>query len=263
MQYSEWRVNADFLYLLPISDCHIGSPGFTSDSYTLLCKNVEWALSEPNAFVFLNGDILHTATRYSKSNPMVARGNLKEQLELATRIFTPLAKKNKIIGAIDGNHEQRLEDIVGYSPTIALCDRLDIPYYRYSCVIRFIVGKLNKRGGGFYNKIGYSGYFHHTTGGGSTVGGKINRVDKLRQIVANADFYVGSHNHQLGVMPVSTHQVDPTHKRIIVLRQLLIDSGGYEEWRENYPERLQYPITKMGSPRIRMDGKRHDIHCSV
>jgi len=253
MKYGECRISADYGYVLPISDCHIGDVAFEGEGYQLLRDNIEWIRKEPNARVFLNGDILNVATRFSASSPFEQSMNLQQQVEFATKMFKPIA--DKIVGCIDGNHELRLQDFVGYSPLTPICHELKIPYFKHSAVMVFIVGK----GKG----IAYSGYFHHSTGGGATPGGKMNRVDKLRQLMCNCDFYVASHNHQLGVIPVTTRAVDVIHKKIIVQRQVLIDSGSYLSWNDSYAEAKMLPPAKLGSPRVRIDGKKRDIHVSV
>jgi len=255
MRYGECRIRADYGYVLPISDCHIGDAAFEDYGYSKLCENIEWVESEPNARVFLNGDILNVATRSSASSPMFQTRNLQGQVDLAVKLFKRIAEQKKIVGAIDGNHEDRLKDFVGYSPLSSLCHILDIPYYQYSAVISYMVGK----GKG----IAYTMYHHHTSGGGATPGGKMNRVDKLRQLVCNCDCYIGSHNHQLGVIPVTTRVVDVIHKKITIQRQLLIDSGSYLGWDDSYAEAKMFPPVKIGSPRIRIDGKRRDTHVSV
>jgi len=255
MRYGECSIKADVAYVLPISDIHIGDKAFEGEGYELLCKNLEWVQKEPNARVFLNGDVLNVATRISASSPFEQSMTLQEQISFAVKLFQPIADQGKIVGAIDGNHCLRLKDFVGYSPMTPICHQLQIPYYQNSAVMVFIVGK--GRG------IAYSMYMHHTTGGGATPGGKMNRVDKLRQLVSNCDAYIGSHNHQLGVMPVTTRTVDIIHKRIVVQRQVLIDSGSYLGWNNTYAEAKMLPPSKIGSPRIRIDGKRKDIHVSV
>ncbi len=53
------------------------------------------------------------------------------------------------------------------------------------------------------------------------------------------------------------------HKKIIIQRQLLIDSGSYLGWDDNYSEAKMLPPVKIGSPRIRIDGKKKDTHVSV
>jgi len=253
MKYGECRINSDYAYVLPISDCHIGDEAFEGEGYQLLKNNIDWVANEPNARVFLNGDILNVATRFSATSPFEQRMNLSQQIEFATKLFKPIA--DKIVGCINGNHENRLEDFVGYSPLTPICHELKIPYYRHSAVMVYIVG------GG--NGIAYSMYMHHTTSGGNTPGGKMNRVDKLRQLVSNCDAYIGSHNHQLGVIPVTTRTVDVIHKKIIIQRQMLIDSGSYLTWNDSYAEAKMLPPAKLGSPRIRLNGGRRDIHVSV
>jgi len=195
----------------------------------------------------------------SNYNGKVYSLSLKNTFYLAMRNGKPFITGN----SIDGNHENRLVDFVGYSPTTSLCHLLDIPYYGYSAVIEFKVGVGALKGRG--NATSYVGYFHHTIGGGSSPGGKMNRVDKLRTIVCNADFYVGSHNHQLGVIPVTTRCVDIRRKKVHQMRQLLIDSGSYLSWDDTYSEANMFPPVKLGSVRIRMAGCHNgkDIHASI
>ena len=87
MRYGECRIRADFGYVLPISDTHIGDAAFDDYGYTKLCENLEWVASEPNARVFLNGDILNVATRNSASSPLSQSMNLQEQVDLPIPAF--------------------------------------------------------------------------------------------------------------------------------------------------------------------------------
>lgn len=259
MKYGSVYVGNDYMYLLPISDTHIGDNGFHPEGYQKLKENIDWVKSEKWARVFLNGDILNVATRGSKTSPFEQNMNLRQQVEFAVKMLEPI--KDRIDGCIDGNHELRIQDMCGYSPSVALCHELGIKYYEHSAVIDYVVGKGGAKGRG--NKISYAIYFHHTTGGGGTPGGKMNRVDKLRQLIANCDCYCGSHNHQLGVIPVTTRMVDTSHGKITTLRQMLVDTGSYLGWDGGYAEAKMLPPGKIGSPRIRLSGKYHDIHVSV
>ena len=262
MKYVICRLPYKYAYLIVIGDLHIGDRGFGEESKEKLRGYLEWVRDRPNARVFLNGDLLNCATRVSATSPFDQDMPLKEQIEMVVNYLKPI--KKKIIGAIDGNHEQRLSDYCGYSPTISICDRLGFPYFGDSAVVNFQVG-IHKRGSGRENaRISYLGYFHHTTGGGATVGGKINRVDKMRQLVINCDFYCGSHNHMLGAVPVAVPYVDRINGCIVLLKQFLIDCGGYLEWSDSYAERKQLPPQKIGSPRIRLDGTfKKDLHVSL
>jgi hypothetical protein len=203
------------------------------------------------------GDILNTATRMSKTNPIKSTP-LKYQIREAIDLLTPI--KQFIVGAISGNHEQRIYDFCGYDPTMAICDPLEIKYATYSAVVFFRV-KKQKSGRNFENT--YSGYFHHTIGGGGMVGSRINRVEKLREIVANADFYVGAHNHTLITAPLEVLEIDSRHYKVIRKRQIIVSCGSFLDWDESYAEQKQMPPSKLGSPRIRLDGTTNDIHVSL
>lgn len=247
MIYSETKIDSDTAYILPMGDIHIGDKFV---DYKLLQDNIDWVKSEPNARVILMGDMFNVATRSSKSSPFEQNLGLDEQIAKGIDLFRPI--KEKILGAISGNHEARIEDFCMMNPLTPFCMALHIPYLGYSAVLSVVVGR-----------IAYTAYVHHTTGGGKTPGSKINRVNALRSLVCNCDMYLGGHNHSLGVMPVTTRVVDTIHKSIVAKRQLLIDCGSYLEWDNNYAERMALEPTKLGSPRIRLNGAKRDIHCSV
>ena len=263
MQYAECRVPEDTAYLIVLGDLHIGDKCFTKNSQKKLKGYIDWVKERPNARVFLNGDLLNCATRTSKSNPLEQNLTLQDQEKKVIDYLFPI--KSQIIGAIDGNHEQRILEFAGYSPTYSVCRELNIPYLGASAVVKFMVGTRDKGKGRTNISQSYIGYFHHTTGGGNSAGGKLNRVDKLRLLFGNADFYCGSHNHMLGVAVTEIPCCDKWGKRIYILRQFIIDCGGFLEWNNSYAERRQLPPMRIGAPRIRLDGSKHskDIHVSL
>jgi len=252
-----------FAYLIPIGDIHLGDSSFSDEAETKLRGYIKWIRSKSNARVILMGDVFNVATRTSVTSPF-QKLSLKEEMECALEIFKPI--KDKIIGAIDGNHEQRATDFLNYSPLIPFCHILGTKYFQYSAVFKFGVGVTNKGTTGKPRtapKVMYLIFAHHTTGGGSTVGGRINRVDKLRQILINADIYLGAHNHALINAPVEGFICDKMSGNITRHRQHIIDCGSYLDWQGSYAEMKMYPPQKLGSPRIRLDGSRKDVHVSL
>lgn len=237
---------------VPLSDVHIGD--YNCDKL-LFQDYIDWIRDNPNALTFLNGDMVNVATTASKSSVFDQEKGLSWQIDTAVKMLYPI--KDKIIGCITGNHEERLASFCGFNPTELIATRLQIPYLGYSGVIDIKVqGSLDKKA------QNYIIYAHHTTGGGGhTPGGKINRVDLMRKLVSNADVYIGSHNHHLGVMPVLT--VYYKAGKIRQQRQLLVDTGSFLKWNGSYAEFKQLPPAKLGAPKIRLDGLKHDIHCSI
>ncbi len=218
---------------------------------------LNWVKERPNARIFLNGDIFNVASRISKTDPFST--NTAEYQE-AIDIFKPYA--SQIIGATDGNHENRMMEMFGVSPTQYLCLALNIPYCQWSAIVRLKVGKRDKINGNRYHQ-NYFLYFHHTTGGGNTVGGKINRVVKLRDIAEGIDVYFGSHNHQLAVAPQDVYC--PSIQGGLIKRRIwYVDCGSYLEWNNSYAEKGMMAPTKLGSPRIRFSGNHdHAVNVSL
>lgn len=267
MMYLENTIDEEHAYILPIGDVHLNDAMFTKKSLNKLKGYIEWVKGKNNARVFILGDLFNTLTRYSvsspfKQNPEIIRRQEKEpsfrEIDWAVELFEPI--KDKIVGCVIGNHEMREEDFVNNNPLIEFSKRLDVTYCGISAVVNF---KVNKRSDGKRYRESYIGYFMHTTGGGSSIGGKLNRVNKMRELVAGCDFYCGGHNHALITAPVSVGMVNRRKKKVEFPRQVLVDCGHYLEWSNSYAEYAMLPVGKMGSPRIRLSGTKHDIHTSI
>jgi len=249
---SHWVKSQD-AYLLPLGDIHVGDKAFTKQSLTLLQEKIDFVKKRSNARIVGMGDWLNVATRTSKSSPFEQNMDLEEQIEMICKIFEPV--KEKIIGLIDGNHEQRIADHAGYSPTIAICDRLKVPYLGTSAVLDFRVGVRNKESNQT-SAISYIVYAHHTTAGGRTIGSKINRTALLAEMVANADIYLGAHSHEETSNISSCYLANPHQQEIVELIQYFVDCGSFLEWKKSYAERIQMKPMPMGSPTIWFRGTR-------
>ena len=257
MKHLTTEVDDKKAYILPIGDLHIGDKSFKGEAYKKLMGYLKWVDETPEARIFLNGDIFNCASRLSKTSPFETDSN--EYIQ-AVEIFKPY--RDRIIGAIDGNHEARMMDMFGVSPTQHFCMALDIPYAGWSALVELKVLK-RKNNRASHRQIYYL-YFHHTTGGGGTLGSKMNRVAKLREIIEGIDVYCGSHNHQLGAMPLDVFYPAPTSKEGIGKRRMwFVDCGGYVGWEGSYAEKSMLSPSRIGSPRIRFDGQHHDIHVSI
>ena len=256
MKYLECEVSGPVAYVIPIGDLHIGDKAFTKEGREKLEGYLRWVKEHENARIFLNGDIFNVASRISKTDPFSTDTS---EYERATEIFKPYA--SQIIGATDGNHEARMLDMFGVSPMQWFCRDLNIPYCKWSAVVNLKVGK--RREG--YFRQNYYLYFHHTTGGGGSLGSKLNRVTKLRDIVEGVDVYFGSHNHQLAAAPQDVFCPSRHAKGIIKRRIWYVDCGSYLAWEDSYAEKGMMAPTKLGSPRIRFDGRegKHDVHISL
>ena len=257
------------VYLIPLGDIHLEDKYFTKKSEKKLKERIEWIRKRPNARAFITGDVFNVATRASKTSPFSINKKLLndydgDQMAYAVDLFSPI--KEKIIGAIDGNHEQRTIDFNNRSWITEFCGELstkerEIKYCDISCLLFLKIGKSNKEGDKRSAQT-YSGYIHHTTGGGGTPGSKINRVKKLEDIVVGCDFYIGAHNHMSGAINLSTFISNPNNCTVTQLNQVYVDAGGFLDY-GGYVERYQLAPTTLGAPTIKFEAKNKNIEVVV
>jgi len=260
MIYLSYEIPEKVGYVIPIGDLHFSDNAFKEISYKKLKGYIEWVIENPNARVVLGGDLFNVATRASKTSPFEQRMSVNEEMNEIVKILTPI--KKQITGAIEGNHENRAMDFLDLSLTETLCGKLDIPYMGLSGVINFKVGKKNSKSGGQWQQNYYI-YFHHTTGGGTLIGGGLNRVEKLGNIVEGCDVYCGFHNHKLSVAKATIFRPNSNNKKVEERVVNFVTCGGYLQYEGSYAEKGMMRPTKLGSPRIRLDGKKQDVHINL
>ena len=126
MQIVEYDFPAEWpcLYIIPISDTHIGDPRFNEEK---LRGYIDWIMARENAYVVLNGDILDAAIKGSVGDTYEATMTTNEALKYARRLFAPL--KDRILAVTEGNHERRITKDTSVSPMDILSDFLDVPFH--------------------------------------------------------------------------------------------------------------------------------------
>jgi hypothetical protein len=264
MIYLECEIKANQGYLIPIGDLHFADKSFRLESYNKLKGYVDWVKNEPSARIVLGGDIFNCASRSSKTSPHEQRMSFNEELEEICSLLEPV--KKQIAGGIIGNHDFRPKNDYDIDLMAVLCSKLGCPYLGYSGVIGFKLGpirrtKLAKSGGDY--RYTYYGYFHHTTGGGGSIGGALNRAEKLANIVEGCDFYCSFHSHKLSNAKATIYSPNPFSKKVEERTINFITCGGYLGYDNSYAEKGMLRPTKLGSPRIRFSGTRKDLHVSI
>jgi predicted phosphodiesterase len=272
--------NLDHIYIVPLGDLHIADPagigGYTHIKnrvvYNDLTKKFQdmlsWMIENKNVYSVLMGDIFDTALKNSISNTYKAQYDIDDAKDYATEILIPFAKTGRLIGGIDGNHENRLYRDAGNSLVKDLCKRLGfgITYFHSQCGYLFLkVGNNKDYKTDKYRPYDYSVMFHHGRGGGSTSGGKLNSVNKMIRM-APADLYIMGHVHATIAEKQRYIEKDIRTGKLFFRKRYLMVSGcwlGYA----NYAIEGMYPPAVVGVGRARLNGepKKHgwDIHVSI
>jgi len=262
MKLIEHEDQRPYVYLLPLGDVHAGS---AEADYAKFEGYLEWARRE-KAYIFLMGDLFDTVTMNSPTSPWEMKMNLRDTKHYLYDKLLPV--KDLILGGIIGNHEMRLVRYANCDLMEELCERLEVPYCKFSAVLRLSIGSLKQKKGDREwrsSRLHYVIYAHHTTGGGATPGGKLNRVYKLSDIFEGADVLIGAHNHMEAGAPVDKFRLHVNAAGKCTLsadKTFLVDSGSFLRWDGSYAEEKQLPPSHCGCPRIRLDGQRKDVHVS-
>jgi lambda repressor-like predicted transcriptional regulator/predicted phosphodiesterase len=234
----------DHHYIYPLGDVHIGSPAHAADRWSEWLGYLE---GSDNASMLGTGDFLNSALKTSVSELYDeelrvgdAKRRLRGQLDL-------LAGQDKLDLLMPGNHEDRIYRAVGDCPIEDIADALGCYYARVTAIVVYRVGDVE-----------YVVSVKHGTGGGQ-VGARANRLEKQANTIV-ADIYISGHTHSQLVFPRDLFIVED--QRVVRRRQLFVSSGSFLN-AEEYALKMGYTPQKLGAPRIRLNGARHDAHVSV
>jgi len=244
---SDWS----HLYLVPLSDSHIGDPHFDEEKFT---GYIDWIAERENALTFLNGDLLDAALLDSIGDTYDATMNPNQALKYAKQLLSPL--KGKVLGVTEGNHEHRITRRTSLDVSEMIADSLDAPYSAEGMYLRFRLGK--GRNG---KSVVYTAYLSHGTGGGRTAGGKINALRRLNEICL-ADFYSIGHVHKIQLDQDVVFIPDHQNGNMIPFRRTYASSGAFLDY-GGYGQRAMYSPNRTGVPRVRFSGKAKDVHVSI
>lgn len=251
MKYLEHALVADEkVFLLPVSDLHLGN------EHCLMSKlnsYLKWA-KESGAYLILNGDLfnLDEQSKFGETDTL----NYNEQLDLACELFSPF--KDKILSIVEGNHEFRMRK-KSFDIMHEFCMRLGLIHLfdRSGIMLKLSFGKdMHGR------PVKYFVYHIHGVGGGRLPGAKVNNLNRMSESVPLCDVYIASHTHFMTGDQDIIYLPNERGHRIDEMKRTYVSSGSFLGW-GGYAERGLFPATKSGSPRIRLDATRKDVHFSI
>ena len=230
MEFSYHRFEAKKFSLYPFGDLHYGSPQCNEGFIKGTVKIIE---DDEDAYWVGMGDMMENAIVGSKSDVYTQCIPPKEQMEYIVELLSPI--KHKGLFLIAGNHEQRTMRQVGLIPEQYIAIQLGVPYKGFSCLATFQLMKSK-------TPQSFICYFHHNYGGGYSKGGKINRAERLRDIVPTADATFSGHFHTTARTPYTWF--DAGRKGIIKKVGYDYITGSALEYTNSYAEeRAKSPAT--------------------
>lgn len=242
--------NIKKITIIPISDVHIGDKAADIKAFKEVLERIK---NEPNTYTILNGDLCNVALKNSKSDIYSEDLTPMEQVLQIINFLEPI--KDKILVMSNGNHEERItkDTSIDVLYLVAKQLRIEQVYSPSWWYLYLSFGKSNKGRPILYTISGFHGY-----GGGTTTGGKANKVKKMSQVVL-ADCYIMSHVHE----PINTKGImfipDYQHKSIVKKEMYYCISNAFVEYQGSYAERMGLPPSNTGINEIELDGYKKSL----
>lgn len=227
----------DHLYVYPLGDVHKGARMHDEARWH---EWTQYMRETDNVSMIGTGDFFNAGIIGSKSevyDEVMTVGDAKRELrdELAGIELDLI---------VPGNHEDRIYRAVGDCPAQDLADWLDVPYARHAAMLIYLVGDVE-----------YHVYVRHGTGNGQS----LHQLPKAA-MVAEADIYVTGHTHKQAATADEYFVYEAG--RMIRQRRYYVSSGSFLAY-EGYAAARGYVPTRLGAPRILLDGTRKDTHVSI
>lgn len=230
-------------YLVFLGDVHYGAKNCDVKMFEGLLK---WLKKTKNAYVLGMGDMLDVGTKDSVGGSVYDQEEFVQgQLEKMVDYLSPIAKSGRLIGLIDGNHEQRISKRTGLNLTKVMSQMLDTDYLGYSTNLRLRVGGET-----------YKVHATHGDSGAMTVQGKLKKCLDL-QLYNDADIFAMGHVHELMDYTKVVNRQNPRHMSIENFDIHFLLTGSYLKYFDGYAESKGYSPARLGTPIVELgaDGR--------
>ncbi len=244
------HVDKSRAHLYCMGDFHLGSPDCAE---SFLEEEIKRIADDPYAVVILNGDLMQMDVTTSVGDVYGQLYTPEEQKYRLLELLEPL--KGKIIAMQDGNHDG-VRSKEGWRPIKDVAWMLGVEYTGPQVLVKLPVGR---RANG--KPFVYGVFATHGWGSARTMGGKVNKLYSLRDVVL-ADVYCMGHTHQQLGVPDVYYVPDYRNNKVNVVERRFLNSGSYQT-RGDYPSRNGMPATLLGTPKAVLHGDRKKVEVTI
>lgn len=240
-------ISDDKLTLIPLGDIHYGHPACRLDMVEDLLQFLEEEYERPYRIVLM-GDLWEGATTRSPNSLFEVEVSPQEQYETMLSLLSPY--KDKILGAIVGNHEQFATRITGLQKMRDFCREMGIPFLKYKGIVDL-----------YLNGISYRIFFQHGSTSSRTPGGKMNALYRMNEVVPDADIYLHAHTHTRTVGSDSLYSsLGENVKRKTRLYGL---TGSFLDYPGTYADRKNYSPSSLGVIKCDLYTNKKEVRMTI
>lgn len=245
----------DSLIIVPTGDVHYGSPYFSLKHYS---RHLAFIADNLNVYTVLMGDLIESSIKTSKGDIYRQVGTPQDQRDWQIEQLLPI--KDKILGSVIGNHEERVYKEVGIDISADIAAALGVPYRAEGVMLKVCFGSRvaeHKE-----RKWTFFGYCTHGYGGARTAAAKAVKVERTSTYI-HSDFYIMSHDHVVNaanavyLMPDERAYLDAKTGfkmgKVTAHTKKLLKSNSFLMW-GGYAEIGGFPPTSLETPFVRLSG---------
>lgn len=257
----------DKMYIYPLSDIHLGDcNSFDEKKFRGYLKIIS---EVPEAFCVFNGDLINCglpggvgAEEFWSQSPLTPQ----EQNDSLVELVREYDIADKILAIVGGsNHPGRAMKLIGHNYDKQFAQNLDLleKYVEPLGVVFLGLGKRKKstdthRKG---SSVWYSIAITHGWAGGRQAGGCINATRDLGSVYS-ADCIITSHRHLDAATKDEFYIPDMQNKCMTKMKRVYVSAGTFLKY-STYAVKKGLRPNGTGTPRIRFDGFKKDVHVSI
>ncbi len=229
------------MYLVGFGDLHAGSETYNETK----AKEVIRFIQEENCVWVGMGDFCENATKRSVGSGVYQQTMTpNEQIKYVVNLLEPV--KDKCIGYLKGNHEERAYKDSGLDVADIVCYKLDIPY----CCWEFF-GIISG------DHRAYTVYAVHSSIAGKTGGGVLNTVERDIEKMLNVDVIMVGHGHKRAYHDAESFDIDMANCTVNVRQKAIVLTGHYLNRDKSYASARPMRGDPMGTVAVKLAMDRH------
>ena len=203
-------------------------------------------LDDPQAYVIFLGDLMNNATRSSVSNLYEDTMRPRDQKIYLREHLADLAKEEKILAILPGNHENRSLKEADDSPLydVAAGLYLEDIYRDGMAFIKLTIGSREKA-----KTNCYTIFATHGSGGGAMTGAYVNKCERFAKNFDGVDIFFFGHSHKPFITKPNKIIVD-ANREVVKQRNTIVTTGA------SWMAYVGYPVQKMLDPSHQADPDR-------
>ena len=240
------KAGKDYAEVVFFGDWHYGARECANDRALSM---LNYCL-EKETYIFLMGDLMEASTRYSVGDGVYNQLNPQKQMEYIVEKLKPLADKGLILGMLLGNHSNRIQKETGINVMKIMSKMLNAKYLGMAGWSLFKVGKQN-----------YTIYSLHGATGSRFVYTKTKALVDISHSF-DANLIAMGHVHEIADISQGVEYVDLRSKTLKTKKKFLVLTGHYLSYHNSYAQAKGFPLSKMGSPKVKFFSDKFDIHIS-